>query len=77
MGSTGPADLFVGRVEELRQLEAARAAAAQGHGGLLVVAGDAGVGKTRLVTEFAARATAAGSRVLWGRCREIPGSPPY
>ena len=77
MVTAGPADLFVGRAEELRQLDAARAAAAQGHGGLVVVVGDAGVGKTRLVTEFAARATAAGARVLWGRCREIPGSPPY
>ncbi len=49
----------------------------RGLGGLAVVAGDPGIGKTRLVTELADRAEAAGHRVVWGRCWDSADAPPY
>lgn len=71
------AGTFVGRNKELAQLDAALSSAATGRGGLWLVAGEPGIGKTRLVTELADRAGAAGARVLWGRCRELQGAPAY
>ncbi|HLS46741.1 MAG TPA: AAA family ATPase [Ornithinicoccus sp.] len=68
---------FVGRRHELDELAAALAAAKRHHGTLWVVTGEAGVGKSSLVAEFAATASSAGARVLWGRCREFQGAPPY
>ena len=60
--------MFIGRTLELERLEAALAAAAGGEPQVLLVAGDAGVGKTRLVAEFTARARASGAQVLAGGC---------
>jgi predicted ATPase len=50
----------------------------QGHTGMVVLSGDAGIGKTRLLTELAAHATAQGWRVLTGHCLGEAGSSlPY
>jgi predicted ATPase len=49
---------FVGRTEELERLDAALAQAAAGQPTVLLIGGEAGVGKTRLVAEFAGRARA-------------------
>jgi DNA-binding SARP family transcriptional activator len=67
----GPAPPLVGRTQELQRLAAAWSAAQEGgsHGALLVL-GEPGIGKTRLVDELASRATAAGARVLRGRAFE-------
>jgi DNA-binding CsgD family transcriptional regulator/tetratricopeptide (TPR) repeat protein len=46
-------------------------AASQGHGGLLLLEGLAGVGKTRLLGEAWAQATAAGAGTGWARCSEL------
>lgn len=44
----------------------------------MIVAGESGVGKTRLAQEFADRAEAAGALVVWGRCWEIElGAPAF
>lgn len=59
---------LVGRREELRALSAALDAAAAGSAGAVLLAGEAGVGKTRLIAETVARAQAAGFAVLTGRC---------
>ncbi|BDE07768.1 transcriptional activator [Vulcanimicrobium alpinum] len=60
-----PASLpFAGRDAELTVLREAYDAAAAGHGGLVLVGGEAGVGKTRLVREFAARCEARGAQVF-------------
>ena len=59
---------FVGRRTELGRLETALAAARAGHPGVMVIAGEAGVGKTRLVSELAASARASEARVLEGGC---------
>src|SRR5215468_6818191 len=66
---------FVGRVGEREALAAHIAAAQQGGGCVMLVSGEAGVGKTRLVEEAVARV--APGRVLWGRCQEIEGAPAF
>jgi class 3 adenylate cyclase/tetratricopeptide (TPR) repeat protein len=48
-----------------------------GNGRLALVAGEPGVGKSRLVTEIGEEAQARGMRVLTGHCVEMSGSPPY
>jgi DNA-binding CsgD family transcriptional regulator/tetratricopeptide (TPR) repeat protein len=64
---------FIGRAEQLGALEAGLERAAAGEPGALLVGGEAGVGKTRLVSEFGARAEAAGARVTVGGCVELSG----
>lgn len=49
----------------------------QGAGRLLLLPGEPGIGKTTLVGAHAAEAEARGALVLWGRCHETPGAPPY
>jgi len=68
---------FVGREAELEQLVHAVERAKSGHGGLVMVVGEPGIGKTRTIEEASSRARDAGFRVLWGRCYEGEGSPPY
>ncbi|MDM0115419.1 AAA family ATPase [Variovorax sp. J22R133] len=72
-----PAGLFVGRRREMAQLDKALAAARAGRGEVVLLAGSGGMGKTRLAQEMAARAARDGVPVLWGRCLEEPGAPPY
>jgi DNA-binding CsgD family transcriptional regulator len=65
---------LVGRDEELAEVRAALAALARGEGGLLLVTGEAGVGKSRLLAEVRSFAAEAGAAVLPGRA--VPGSAP-
>jgi DNA-binding SARP family transcriptional activator/tetratricopeptide (TPR) repeat protein len=58
--------LTVGRDAEIEQLHEYWSRAARGRGRLVFVAGEAGIGKTRLVTELALAAELEGARVLWG-----------
>ncbi|TQN42339.1 regulatory LuxR family protein [Blastococcus colisei] len=62
---------FVGRTAELAELTACIAAADAGRGGLLLLSGPAGIGKTRTVEE----STASAPVVAWGRCVDDPGAP--
>jgi DNA-binding CsgD family transcriptional regulator len=69
---------LVGRVEELELLEAARVRAANGEPAVVLVGGEAGVGKTRLIAELAVRCGADGTRVLVGGCVPVgEGALPY
>ena len=68
---------FVGRAGELAALTADLDAAVRGHGGVVLVAGEPGIGKTRLAEELAARAMMRGAVVLWGRCWEGAGAPAF
>ena len=69
---------FVGRVRELRELERALDAARAGSGATVLVAGEAGIGKTRLVSELARRAHDAGFEILLGRAIDLVGTElPY
>ena len=58
---------LVERERELAALEASRAEAAAGRGGVVLVYGEAGIGKTSLVRSFCDDAPLAGD-VLWGAC---------
>ncbi|PWW21517.1 putative ATPase [Geodermatophilus normandii] len=62
---------LVGRAGELATLLAAVDRAAAGRGSAVLVAGDAGVGKSRLLDELAARAAGRGLRVLAGHCVDL------
>lgn len=70
-------DYFVGRRAELAELQAKFASAAAGHGCLVLVAGEAGIGKTALLQHFTADARRGGALVLWGACFEGEWRPPY
>src|SRR5687767_13760298 len=63
--------VVVGREPELAQLEAARAGAAGGGAQVVLVGGEAGVGKTRLVAELTERASSDGWLVLQGACLDL------
>ncbi|MBW8766366.1 MAG: AAA family ATPase, partial [Geodermatophilales bacterium] len=62
---------MVGRAEELDRLLSHVDRAAGGRSSAVLLAGDAGVGKTRLLDELAARATDRGVRVLVGHCVDL------
>src|SRR6185436_7450475 len=64
---------FVGRSAELDQISDAIARASVGEGRFLLVGGEAGVGKTRLLDEAAARARQAGGLTAVGRCIDLAG----
>ncbi|MFF9326911.1 AAA family ATPase [Streptomyces sp. NPDC014776] len=63
--------VFVGRADELEALRDALARAAAGEPQALLIAGEAGVGKTRLVEEFAMAACRTGAVIAVGGCVEI------
>lgn len=68
---------FVGREAEMAVLLAGLEAASAGHGRLILLTGEAGIGKTRTALEFAALARSRGIRVLIGRSMEEAGAPPF
>jgi DNA-binding CsgD family transcriptional regulator/tetratricopeptide (TPR) repeat protein len=69
---------MIGRTAELAELEAALTDAAVGRPSLVFVAGESGVGKTRILDEAARRAKSAGGRLLSGDCVELgEGELPY
>jgi DNA-binding CsgD family transcriptional regulator len=63
--------VLVGRAEHLATLDAALGRVRTGGSSTLLVGGEAGIGKSRLVSEFAAGAGAAGARVLAGGCLDL------
>ncbi len=67
---------FVGRRAELAYLKERRLEAGASRGGLVFVAGDAGLGKSRLVDEFCRSLAYSRWRIARGPCREF-GSRPY
>jgi class 3 adenylate cyclase/tetratricopeptide (TPR) repeat protein len=73
----GEGSVFVGREAELATLGTALAEAQGGRGRLLLLVGEPGIGKTRLAEELVREAAGHGWRVLWGRCWEGEGAPPF
>ena len=71
------AGVFVGRKREMGELKAALEEALSGHGRTILVTGESGIGKTRTAEELATYAGLRASLVLWGRCYEGSGMPPY
>ena len=68
---------FVGREGELDELQEGLEEALRGHGGLYLLVGQPGIGKSRLAEELIDRARARGAEILIGRCWEAGGAPAY
>jgi len=68
---------FIGREPELTRLRAMLEAACAGSGSVALLAGELGIGKTRMAEELAVHAGLRDIRVLWGRCYEGDGAPPF
>src|SRR5215210_602121 len=72
MGSRS-SPVVVGRERELGVIERALGAAAEGRPVLLLVRGEAGIGKSRLIREAIERARGGGSAILHGSCLDLGG----
>ena len=68
---------LVGREDEMARLAAALDAARRGGGRVIVVQGEAGVGKSRLIAELANEAARVDCRILLGRCYEAEQILPF
>ncbi len=69
--------LFVGRERERDRLHALLSEAQRGTGTLVMIAGEPGIGKTRLALELTEEARRRGALVLGGGCAEGDWSPPF
>ena len=69
--------VFVGRERELDDLREGLEEALGGWGGLLLLVGEPGIGKTRTAEELATYARVRGAKVHWGRSHEGEGAPAY
>ena len=68
---------FVGREHEVAVLRTALDAALSGHGRIVLLGGEPGIGKTRTAEELATYAQLRDVQVLWGRCYEGEGAPAF
>ncbi|MDX6221243.1 MAG: hypothetical protein QOD91_297, partial [Frankiales bacterium] len=68
MPASGVSPLLVGRVAEMDVLRTALVSAATGQAQTVLVGGEAGVGKSRLVAEFMTHAAGDGTHLLTGAC---------
>ena len=66
---------FIGRTAELEHLLGRRRLAGDGHGGAVLVSGEAGIGKSRLLREFRTRLAPAWTHVARAACREFAQRP--
>jgi DNA-binding CsgD family transcriptional regulator/tetratricopeptide (TPR) repeat protein len=82
-GTTGvvaahePRALLVGRQREQQTLREYFAAAQAGHGSVVLIGGEAGIGKTALAEDLGHAAANQGALVLTGRCYDRTETPPY
>ena len=67
----------IGRDAELAELEQGLRDAIDGKGGLCLLTGEPGIGKTRLAEDSALLARQAGFACAWGRCWESGGAPAF
>ena len=77
MSNEYPATDFIGRQRELAILTDALDQTLAGRGQIVMMAGEPGIGKTRIAQELAGLAQKRGALVLWGWCYEQEGAPPY
>ena len=61
----------------MAELRSALDDALSGHGRIVMLAGEPGIGKTRIAQELVSLAEDRGAKVLWGWCYEHRGAPPY
>jgi len=76
-GAATAAKPFVGRCGDLAELREAFKQAIAGRGSLVLVAGEPGIGKTRLAEQLALDAAPQGAALLWGSAWEGGGAPPF
>ncbi len=69
-------EVFIGREREASRLKVAFEEAFAGRGRLVAIAGEPGIGKTRMAEQLAAYAASRNALVFWGRVHEEAGSPP-
>src|SRR6266568_5055755 len=69
--------ILVGRSAELTALQDCLEAAARGQGGVVLLSGEAGIGKSRLAAELRRSAEAQGFQLLGGQCFPTDRSCPY
>ena len=62
---------------KMGELKACLEDALSGRGRLVTLVGEPGIGKTRTAQELATYAGLRSAQVLWGRCYEEQGMPPY
>jgi len=74
---TLPSPILVGRERELATLRARLDVALAGQGSLVLIGGEAGIGKTALAEAVCREATEQGALVLIGRCFDLVETPPY
>jgi DNA-binding CsgD family transcriptional regulator len=72
-----PAAPLVGREREQSVLRERFVGACAGHGGLVLIGGEAGIGKSALAEALCHEATKASALVLVGRCYDLTETPPY
>jgi len=72
-----PGQMFIGRHQEMTTLIATLDEALAGRGQVAMLAGEPGIGKTRLAQELGFHGESLGAQVWWGRCYEHVGAPPY
>jgi tetratricopeptide (TPR) repeat protein len=84
LGMLAPADPdelrrtpFAGRADERAELRRLLQQAVNGHGAIVLLGGEPGVGKTRLSEELLREARTRGCLCLVGHCYEMEGAPPY
>jgi predicted ATPase len=68
---------FVGRERELAVLQQYLDAARDRHGGLVLIGGEAGIGKTALAEVLCREVAVLGAMVLVGHCYDLCETPPY
>lgn len=69
--------IIVGRQRELELLRRRSTATLAGRGGVVLIGGEAGIGKTTLVGILSHRARQHGALVLTGHCYDLTATPPY
>ena len=69
--------VLTGRTREQSALRDCLAAAFESRGRLILVCGEAGIGKTTLVADLMREAQARGARVATGHCYDLTETPPY
>jgi hypothetical protein len=68
---------FVGRLPEIESLRTALGFAMSGRGQMAMLAGEPGIGKTRISRELSDGSEREGVQTLWGWCYEDEGAPPF
>ena len=69
--------VFVGRGEELARLRSLIARLLAGHGSVVLIEGEAGIGKTRLLDELSADAGGVGFELFRARAEELDARRPF